>query len=168
MVSAILCISSFLVFIKENIDYKMAQRNFEKKLLTGFSLWICNIADCNSEIIKCVFYFDVMWNTMFLYISTLSSLINDALRLSIFGKNSRPFRIIKDPSFIHFWKKQWKLTLILAKLCSLKITYPQISMVLTIFLHIMDSLLIMIWWCSFPDFHQIFRFFHLMDCLLLT
>ena len=36
---------------------------------------------------------------------TVFSLINVALRLFFLGKYSRPYTVIKDPSFIYFWKK---------------------------------------------------------------
>ena len=36
---------------------------------------------------------------------TLTSLINVALLLFFLGKYARPYKVIKDPSFIYFWKK---------------------------------------------------------------
>ena len=39
---------------------------------------------------------------------TRTSLINVALWLFFLGKYSRPYAVIKDPTFIHFWKKSCK------------------------------------------------------------
>ena len=40
--------------------------------------------------------------------SNLTSLISVAPWLFFWGKYSRPYAVIKDPTFIHFWKKSCK------------------------------------------------------------